>query len=157
MAQGSFFTTESEIHQHFMEKIKSGEEAICPVCDRFAKVYRKQIHTGLALQLIRMFKKGDEYVHTSYLIPPGNAGSSDFGQAKHWGFIEAKPHEPGVTKTSGWWKLTTSGKRFIAGADGASKYALVYNDEVLKFEGDIIFIQDCLGNKFNYTELMQNV
>jgi len=47
-----------EQKQEFFRKLNNGEELTCPCCRRFAKIYHRQIHAGIALQLIRLYRLG---------------------------------------------------------------------------------------------------
>lgn len=141
---------------NFMNEIIGGDEKECPCCGRFAKIYRRTLHTSVALQLITLFKKGGhhKYIHVSELIPPGTSGSGDFTKAKYWGLIEEQEHTPGKKKSSGYWALSDKGIAFVRGNWSIHKYALVYDDRVLGFDGEEINIRSCLGNEFDYSQMM---
>lgn len=142
--------------KEFMAGLLAGKDTECPCCGRYAKVYRRTLHTSVALQLITLFKKGGhrKYIHVSELIPPGTSGSGDFTKAKYWGLIEEQEHVADKTKKSGYWALSDKGVAFVRGNWNIPKYALVYDDRVLGFDGEEITIRACLGNEFNYSQLM---
>jgi len=75
--------------------------------------------------------------------------------ARHWGLIEAKENVDDAKQTSGYWRLTQQGIYFVQGELTIPKYVRLYDNEALSFEGEHLTIQQCLGNKFNYTELME--
>lgn len=142
--------------EDFHAALKRGEELDCPCCGRFAKIYKRQIHAGIALQLIKLYKTGGltNYVHNATLLAPGSSGVGDFSKAAYWGLIEEKEHEVGDLKSSGYWMLTMKGSAFVRGVMRIPKYVLVYDHTVLGFEGDEVSIRECLKNMFNYSELM---
>ncbi len=140
----------------FWETLRSGESTKCPCCARTAKIYKRQINAGIARQLIRLYHTGGltNYVHNARLIMPGQSGVSDFGTARFWSLIEAKPHEPGEKKASGYWMLTVTGAAFVRRNIKLQQYALIYDNQFYGFDGPELSIGDCLGNEFNYEELM---
>lgn len=142
----------------FMEQLKKGWQGDCPHCGRFAKLYYRQIHVSVALQLIQLYKLGGEkeYIHVSRLIAKGVSGPADFTKAKHWSLIEEKADDiPDGKKSSGFWRLTSIGVEFVKGGLKVKKIIHVYDARVIDATGPLVSIQDCLQNKFNYQELME--
>jgi len=145
------------LFSEFMQKLMNGWKGDCPCCGRHSQVYRRTIHTDLAVQLIRMYRlgaRGGEFIHASKLIPEGQAGSGDLGKARYFGIVEQMPHVPGKKKKSGYWSLTPDGSAFVRGEIMIDEYAMVFDDRVIKTGGRKVSIQQCLGNGFSYTELM---
>jgi hypothetical protein len=68
--------------------------------------------------------------------------------------------ENAVTKTqlesSGLWKPTLKGIRFADDMGAVPKYVYVYDNTVRGFEGPDIGIEEALGSKYNYVEIMAN-
>lgn len=142
----------------FKALLELGEQRCCPTCGRWAQVYRRRIYGTVAMQLIRLYKLGgtDDYVHTRNLLGRGATGVGDFSKAKYWGLIEEAPNIDNNKNNNGLWRLTGIGISFVCGVHRIQEYALVYNDAVLKFDGKPVSIEDCLGKKFDYRELMGN-
>ena len=132
----------------------------CPVCGQFVKVYRRTITSTMARQLIHVHNLFglDEWFHTRHTTM-GGSSAGDFSKLEYWGLINRMPHAAGEDgkKSSGMWKVTLDGGRFLNGFVGVQKYALVYNGKALSFEGESISIQSALGDKFDDGELMQPV
>jgi hypothetical protein len=88
----------------------------------------------------------------------GNAfhTSHVWGGLKQWGILEqkAKDHDVKEKRDSGQWRITNKGKMFVAGEIKVPKYAVLYNKELLRLDGELVGIKDCLTEKFNYEELM---
>lgn len=143
----------------FIDCLKNGHEGKCPTCGRFAKVYYRSIHTSVALQLIQIYKLGgaEMYIHTSKLIPKGVSGAGDFSKAQYWELVKEMPHTPGKKKSSGYWMLTELGVEFVKGNVSVTKYALVYDTRVIDMKGKLVSITECIGNKFDYEDLMAGV
>lgn len=141
----------------FLDRLKKGDEMTCPCCGRFAKIYKRRLHTSIALQLIQLYRLGGSvaYVHASQLIGDGVAGAGDFTKAKYWNLIEPMTVDTGgEKKASGYWKLTVEGWRFVKAGMSIPEFAILYDDKVLEMAGRMVSIQDCLGKKFDYSALM---
>jgi len=141
--------------------VKAGldEGTTCPCCDQFAKRYRRPLNSGAARWLISLVLlcEGHEWAHTSDVIK-GLTGALSGTDATtllpHWDLIEAKPNDDSKKRTSGFWRPTDKGVDFVHGRITVQKTVIRYNNVREGFEGDEITIQDALGDKFNYGELM---
>ncbi len=145
---------------HFMNQIAASKDGItCVCCGQFAKIYRRNIHSTTAAQLIKAYKLGaaTDYVHVSKLLFKGSSGIGDFPKAVYWNLIEEMPNNDPQKRTSGYWKLTPLGIDFVRGMAGVTKYAHIYNGELVepKFSGPVVFIDECLGKKWDYREMME--
>jgi hypothetical protein len=147
------------------EYVKTGriEGVYCPCCGQLAKVYRRQVHSTIARMLIRaylLYKNSvtpGRYFHLSYVIDGiSSTGINDFSKLVYWDLIEEKEKDPTQTerRTSGYWRITEKGINFVLGNTLIDKYALIYDNMVLGFEGQKVNMKDCLGKRFNYEELM---
>jgi len=129
--------------------------AICPCCGQFAKVYDRQINTGMARSLWRMFHhSGREWQHIPTTI---GARSREEGKLAYWGLVEESAEPRGDGGRAGWWRVTQRGVYFLQGKIRLPKYARVYNAECLELDdsrGTVSF-KDCLGAGFDLEELMQ--
>lgn len=138
-------------NQEYMDFLRRGGEGPCPCCGRFNKIYERRLHTTICRQLIILYRAGaaDHYVHSK------KAGGPDFTIAKFWGLIQSKPNDSNRgKKDSGFWALTKLGVEFVQNLAAVPTYAFLYNDQVLKFSEEMSDIEECLGRKFNYSELM---
>lgn len=145
--------------EEFFDDLRAGNKMLCPCCKRYAQVYRRHLHTSVALQLIILHKRGgaDKYVHVRELVTDNMSGAGDFTKAKYWGLIQEAPIQEDGKKSSGYWKLTMDGVMFVKGLHAIRKTLLVYDDQVIGSEGGVIYINECLGNKFNYQQMMEAV
>lgn len=144
--------TIAEAQDELFENLKEG--AICPVCDRLAKIYKRTIHATMAKELISIYKIAG---HDWFYLPQHQAlqHGGDFAKLRYWDLVEEDDNErdDGSSRT-GWWKVTNKGALFVEGKISVKKYTHVYNTECVGFSGKSVFIKDCLGKKFNYRELM---
>ena len=129
----------------------------CPCCTQFAKVYKRKIHASMARAVISIYRASywekKHWVEISKLLPHNQV--ADAAKLRYWGLIEEEPsvRSDGSERT-GFWRITLKGMEFVRGAGTVQKYAKLYDGRCLGLEGDMVTIQDALGKKFNYSELM---
>lgn len=169
----SYWTSGSDIKLDFLEQIKkTGEGEDCPTCGRYAKVYRRRLHSNVARQLILLHRlqfaawKLDTSAGAVNSLPPRwvhttaireGSGYSDFTLAKHWGLIEAKPNlDDDTKKESGYWMLTDLGVRFVTDQVKIPKYIFLFDDRAQGSSDELAGIRDALGKNFNYSEIMED-
>lgn len=130
-------------------------ETHCECCGRFAKVYKRTIGRSAIKQLIKIYRQyGTNWVHSNQVVTYSNA---DFGHAKYWGLVELQRNENFNTRTSGFWRLTDLGVRYLEDKVAISKYVLTYGDEVQGVSQELLFISETKFKNFNYQELMSGV
>jgi len=80
---------------------------------------------------------------------------SDFPKLRYWGLIQALDgkREDGSSR-NGYYIITEQGRMFVQNKISLPKYMHIYNSVALKNSGEFVKITDCLGEKFNYEELM---
>jgi len=143
-------------------RINCKEGVNCPCCGQLVKVYKRVIYSTTARDLIKLYlmhetNGWDKYYHIVEILDEKKSGGGDFAKFLHWKLVEEMPKDENNTqkRTSGFWKLTSAGKMFVENKLKVRKYVLLYNSKVLGFEGDKINIKECLGENFNYEELMK--
>lgn len=152
----------------FEQRIQAGECEDCPVCGRFAKVWKRKINSGVAAWIVALYRASHSqkpesggWIHIDEVaryLPPGMRNGvrkgTDYSIARYWGLVTPRAPQPGDDlRTSGYWRLTAEGRWFAIGAHSVSKYCYVFDDKVLKFDGEPVGIRECLGDKFSYEEL----
>lgn len=168
MFQDSFFKTDAEVKEKFFAELENGAKKHCPCCGRYAQIYKRQINSSMALQGIAVLRLGGatDYVHmsevllkVSEILGGGVLGGFEFTKLSYWGLAISK--SPAVDevkkKTSGMWKLTPDGVLFLKNQLKVKKYALIYDDTVLRFEGKEVGITEAFKTHFNYQELMEGI
>lgn len=127
----------------------------CPVCLQYAKAYRRKISATIARLFIESFR---EFGFNPFRpIDEFGKNSPDFVKLRHWGLLEEidpEARRPDGSRRTGEWRVTPPGSAFIKDQFTMSKYAVIYNNEFLRFEGEPVSIIDCLGENFDYEELM---
>lgn len=135
-----------------------GKGTRCPCCDQFVKIYRRQISSTMARQLMHVAKN---YAFEDFQIgvvkdhgPP--SGVSDFSKLSYWGLIEpVKKSVLDKGKTSGKWRITNDGRLFANKMSSVQQYAMLYNGKVIDRDGPMVDIVQCLGEHFDYDEIMK--
>jgi len=152
-----------DLRQAFKESSSQQEGCICPVCDRFGKIHKTPITASGAFTLLKLYEAlrtgntdKEGFVHIeSYMTKQRIPIKGAHSRLQHWGLCEIKMNNDDTKRTSGFWKITEKGKRFIFGQIKIPKSAWMYNEKVLEWEDDnMIDIHQALNNKFNYQEVM---
>lgn len=126
----------------------------CPLCNQMAKMYKRKINSTMARALINLWNLcGRSFGHGPSL--PGD--SHEISQLVWWGLIEEESRIRPDGGRAGWWRITDKGELFVTGQLNVPKYAKIYDGNVFGLEGDPTNIQDALGSKFNYEELMEGI
>jgi hypothetical protein len=67
---------------------------------------------------------------------------------------KSKSKRKSKARSAGLWKPTAIGLEFAYNRISVPKYKYVYNDTVFDTEGPDVTILDCIGEHFDYNELM---
>jgi hypothetical protein len=136
------------------EHAKNGGDD-CPLCAQFVKVYKRKVHATMAVALILLYKRfGTEWGLLKEVLD--RTRYADSAKLRYWGLLmedQTLVREDG-SKRTGWWRVTEAGAAWVRRETTIPKYALVYNTRALGYEGEQVSIVDCLGDKFDYNELM---
>lgn len=131
----------------------------CRACGHTSKVYPRGISNVIGRALIRLYGMDsadpDKQWHH---IKDIYRDRGDFAKLKFFGLIEERVNLVACKKTSGFWKITQSGRSFVLNQSKVPKYALVApRSTLVGFAGDPITIRECVKgkSKFCYEELMR--
>lgn len=145
----------SDARDELRLELMAGQAVTCPCCTQLAKIYRRSIHARMARDLIRLYRAdpGFGWLHFPTVL---GVNGGDTAKLAYWSLIEADDAvRADGSRRTGWWRLTERGEAFVCGRLDLPKYAKVYDGRVIGFEETpMVFIRDCLGSKFDYTELM---
>lgn len=131
----------------------------CPCCGQLAKVYKRGLNANMAmglLWLVRAFLQECRWYSIGE-SPTQVQVASEFAKLLHWGLIETAANENPSKKASGLYKPTVLGISFAKGWVAVQSHVILYDNNCLGFAGNQIMIQEALGTKFNYAELMAGV
>lgn len=129
----------------------------CPACGQFVRQYRRRIGSPQCRGLILLYsihtKRETEWVHIREIVKEVNV-HGDFAKMVYWNLIEEKPNTDKDKKSSGLWKITDLGKKFVKNEIKIPSHALVYNGKCNGMSETQTDIIESLGKTFNYNELM---
>lgn len=155
-------TTLAQAIKWLEEHMDDGAE--CPCCGQLAKVYKRKLNSAMAFVLLLLHRrKGDDWVHVpSYINEkvrnPAVAAAvrGDWAKLVHWGLLSALEAErPDGSKRVGYYKVTKRGHRFAHNQIEVPKHLWFYNGgSTDRVDGKRVSIVEALGDKFNYSELM---
>lgn len=69
--------------------------------------------------------------------------------------IESQPTSDTAKKTSGFWRPTDRGRRFVRGLIRIYDPVFVFNAKPIGFGDRLVSIRDALGKKFDYRKLLK--
>lgn len=156
-------TTLDEARDALMVQAENGG-GICPCCNQRAQVYRRQIYAPMAAALCRLYWLDQQpyppanilrvgrYFHLSSLSP---VKGGDPIKLKFWDLIRKLDgqREDGSGRV-GLWAITDLGRAYVEGRSTQPKYALVYADTLLEFQGPPRTIKQALGGKYDHAAVM---
>jgi hypothetical protein len=144
-----------KIEKHIMQNLTSGTR--CPCCNRYCKIYKRSITNRMAQWLIWLVKVSKNNEWTNWRDAPKKVvHGGDYGKMFHWGLIEHAPNANPKKKSSGVWRPTDKGIRFVyRQVTVPKKISLLFN-EVIGLSEEKIDIVDALGNEFDYNQLMND-
>jgi hypothetical protein len=126
----------------------------CPCCHQFAKVYKRQIYSTMARELIRCYKADPhDWFHLPTVV---GYNGGDITKVRYWGLLEEEVARRVDGGRAGYWRFTSAGRGFVNNVVAVPRYAFLYDGELLFLKGDDTRIVDSLGKKFDYRELMNS-
>lgn len=129
----------------------------CECCGGFVKKYTRSFNSNMSLALLCLYKHHPNgYVHVEKLLQEkGYQRCGDFSYLKHYRLIEQLTEDRADgSNRNGYYKLTSLGIMFVEGKEKVKKNFIMFKGKCEGFEGEEITIQQALGKKFNYNELM---
>jgi hypothetical protein len=129
------------------------------------KRYQRALNGSMACVLLLLRKDlevdGPEWVHVQEFLarrklPPGVAASGDYAKLRFFGLLEKKAErrEDGSDR-NGFWRITRKGEQFADGLIQSPKFVYLYDNAPLPApDAPLVWIDEVLGDKFSYAELM---
>lgn len=149
--------TLEEVRKHIAERVADGVQ--CPACSRFAKRYKRKLNSSMAAALIGFYRHVaglSEWVHIPKETQISRLGG-DWAKLSYWGLIETRVDQEREDNgpNSGFWRITDKGISFVRGEISVPTHVLTYDAAMLGFDdSEMTTIQEALGKKFDYNELM---
>jgi hypothetical protein len=145
----------------------------CPCCGQHAKVYKRHITGAMACALIQIYKYywlnkwPADWLHVPRYLAgqklPASVKASwhggDWSKLRFWKLIEPKADEERADGSLrvGYYRITDLGRGFVERQIEVPKFVFLYAQTTLGLALPYITIDDALGAKFNYTDLMGGI
>lgn len=113
---------------------------VCPVCQRWGKVYRRKLNTSMqeALEWLTSAQSPGNvfaYVDVPATAPKSVLRTNQLPSLRWWGLVESAG--PGAPKR-GLWRPTLAGWDFVNGDIDVYEVAVIVNGKVVSWEGSYI-------------------
>jgi hypothetical protein len=151
------FETMQEAKDYLRTNLQKG--ANCPCCGQYVKLYKRKLNSGMAYALVKIYRfQYDNWFHINDLLEKKIAlAQLEMPRLQYWRLVERKDNEDDPTKKhSGVWRLTDRGIAFVEGMIYVKKHVYVFNSKCYGFSEEETTIQEALGDKFDYEELMKS-
>ncbi len=142
-----------------------GDGGNCPVCERWGKVYARNLNKTMAISLQWLYtaqkEAGDPrtWIDVPNTAPKHVLRTNQLATLRWWGLIERKPEdlEDKTQKHTGFWRITLKGMDFVEGKVLVPKTVETYNAEVVGYGKELINFRTALGIKFDYSQALNSV
>lgn len=159
-------------------RLRADKGVRCPCCKQYVKIYKRTLGSQMARWLIWLVRTWEHVDKGSYGSTPrfestrraphgawvdirlSPVRGGDYAKLAHWGLVEQKPNDGKKdngakdTKDSGYWRPTYKGIDFVRRRITVPSHVYLYDNVKLKEEERMISIDDALGKKYSYDELM---
>jgi len=135
--------------------------AVCPVCDRYGKVYTRKLNSGMAATLCWMVQHYLELGSPEWIDVPREAPrfvlkNRELGRLVHWNLAIPKRNDDDKTKKeNGLWMPTTLGIGFATREVMVPKEVKIWKNEKVWESKEMVDVLGALNDKFDYSELMR--
>lgn len=131
--------------------------ARCPCCNQMFKIYKIPMNgTQVSLLKNAYLQHGLGWFHISSLRNH-DSGSGAFAKLRYYGFLVEQVHDGNPKKrTSGIWRVTEDGAKFLKGELRVRKKAVILTGNFLGLDGELVSVFDVMGETFNYQKLMED-
>ena len=132
----------------------------CPVCDRWGKIYGRNLNRSMARALIWLCsatKDEDGWVDVANKSPRWLVKTNQIQSCRWWGLVESKPTDEtddDSKSSSGFWRPTQAGLDFVFKHTRVPKKVFTYNADVEGISEETVFIEDCFKEFFDYQDVM---
>lgn len=151
---------DSAVMAHARNRVFEGQDDkdnFCPICEQRVKLYRRKLHTEMALFLIKLVKayqKEPRWYSTRELLPATSKAATDGAYLTRWGLVEKMPSMNSAGGKAGMYQPTLKGIEFAQGKTTVPSHVHIICGKTAGFSETPVFIENCLCKKFNYAELM---
>lgn len=150
-----------EARRELRSELDSGTR--CPCCGKWAKRYKRRLNGAVVRSLAWLVLASDDesrsdpegWVDVPKYGPRWMMRGNPHPKLALWGFAERRPvDEDAPTRSSGVWRPTPKGRRFVAGQIHAPAFVYEYLSEVESVSEERVAFRDVLDVPFDYPSLM---
>ena len=150
-----------EAHRDMRAGLDAGTR--CPCCSKWVKRYRRRLNGSVVRSLAWLVLASDRpgvggpdgWVDVPKHAPRWMVRGNPHPKLRLWGFAERRPVEEGSSvRSSGMWRPTALGRRFVAGSTDAPESVFEYQSDVDAVSAERVRFDQVLDVAFDYTELM---
>ena len=137
----------------------------CPCCNQYCRVYKRKLNTTMALAMVMIYRHfkshpRDTWLHVAAFLVAVKRDSTiaggDVAKLRFWGLIvPMKDERSDGSDRIGRYGITPVGQQFVEGKIAVPRYVYLYNQGLLRLSEEMITIQQALGDRFSYSELMK--
>jgi hypothetical protein len=139
-------TTLEEAKDTLRAQLMAGEAVRCPCCTQTAKIYKRSM-TSVTVRTLWLVSRSTDWQNLGTLLQHRYPSGGQATLSHYWELME-KGEERGV------WRITQKGLDWVNGAIQVPKYAVIYSERLLRWEGDLVRPQDVADDWFDYADLM---
>ncbi len=138
-------TTLDQAKQEWLATIH-GKGGDCPCCNRWGKVYSRNINKTMVQSLRWLYDACAEKPRGAWINVPNTAPksvlrSNQLATLRWWGLVERQPTSPQDNrKHSGMWRITLAGMDFVEGLTCVPKKVFTCNGEVVSHGPELVDI-----------------
>ena len=150
----------NEKHRVF-DKMTSGLK--CQYCGQKFKKYYRSITWGMIISLRDFYTLGpDRFHHTTDRMKMRSISdmhiksenySGECVKLRHWNLLEPRKDN----NFHSYWKITDIGKMFLFNKVRIPRHAVVYNNECVGYDGELISVKECMKRGFSFKDLTQGL
>jgi len=149
--------TLQEARDWLRARVEDGER--CPCCTQLAKVYKRKLTSAACRALIALYRECDDWGHLPTIVKkriPDVAHQGGYMTLSgYWGLMEEERERRPDGGRAGYWRITDKGRQFLFAEITIPSRVHLYDGRVLGFDHHTtLTIQEALGQKFDYKELM---
>jgi len=129
----------------------------CPVCDRWGRIYARNINKTMAHSLMWLCQAGKD--ENGWVDVPTNAPrwlvrSNQLATLRWWELVVRRGNDDPKNKHSGMWKATKLGVDFVHGVQKIPEKVYTYKGDVEVVSQNLVHISECFKEYFDYEQLM---
>jgi hypothetical protein len=150
---------DEEMLRGVWRSVIEGEGGHCPVCDRWGRIYGRNLNKTMAHSLIWLCSAStddDGWVDVPNKAPRWLVRSNQLSTLRWWDLVVRKNTAEDKNKYSGLWKPTIVGRDFVHSGARIPLKVFTYNNNVEAKSVETVAIHECFDEYFDYQAVMND-